>query len=188
MTATAVLVHGAWHGAWCFDRVLPLLEQAGVPALAIDLPGHGADPGPFTDLHGDADHVRAVLDTIDGPVVLLGHSYGGAVVTDAGSHPNVEHVVYLTAFALDEGESITANALTGGEEMTLGEAMEFDGDVVSIQPGRVVEFFFHDCTDDVAAGAMARLRPQSMPAFTGVPRAVAWREKPATYVVCTDDR
>src|SRR5438874_2230227 len=94
-----------WHGAGCFGRVLPLLDAAGVPAVAIDLPGHGADPGPVTDLHGDADRVRSVLDGIDGDVVLLGHSYGGAVITDAGTHPSVRHLVYLCALALDAGES-----------------------------------------------------------------------------------
>ncbi|HVM66618.1 MAG TPA: alpha/beta fold hydrolase, partial [Acidimicrobiales bacterium] len=71
MTATAVLVHGAWHGAWCFDRVMPLLAAANVPAVAIDLPGHGADRGAFADLHGDAARVRAVLDTIADDVVLV---------------------------------------------------------------------------------------------------------------------
>ena len=84
-----MLVHGAWHGAWCFDRVMPLLEEAGVPAVAIDLPGHGNDPGPFSDLHGDAVRVLNRLDDIDGEVVLLGHSYGGAVITEAGTDPSV---------------------------------------------------------------------------------------------------
>ena len=105
MKTTVVLVHGAWHGAWCFDRVIPLLEEAGVPALAVDLPGHGGDEGPFTDLHGDAAYVWATLDGIDGEVVLLGHSYSGAVITEAGVHPSVRHPVYLCAMALDLGES-----------------------------------------------------------------------------------
>ena len=74
--ATVVLVHGAWHGAWCFDRVLPLVRDDGVSACAVDLPGAGFD--------SDLAQVRATLDEIDGEVVLLGHSYGGAVVTDAG--------------------------------------------------------------------------------------------------------
>src|ERR1700724_2435336 len=94
MTATVVLIHGAFHGAWCFDRVMPLLSQANVGAVAVDLPGHGHDIGPFTDLHGDASRVCDVLDRIDGEVVLLGHSYGGAVITEAGVHPAVRHLVY----------------------------------------------------------------------------------------------
>src|SRR5262245_6784369 len=108
--ASIVLVHGAWHGAWCWDDVLPLLDEAGIDATALDLPGHGASTEPFGDLHADADSVRRFLDDGDGPVVLVGHSYGGAVVTDAGTHPRVRHIVYLCAFQLEEGESCSAAA------------------------------------------------------------------------------
>src|SRR3954451_20552191 len=101
MAATLVLVHGAWHGAWCWERVTPLLDRARAPWIAIDLPGHGDDPGPFTDLHGGADRVREVLDCIDGDVVPLGHSYGGTVITDACVQPAVRRCVYLAALAVD---------------------------------------------------------------------------------------
>src|SRR3974390_639444 len=103
-----LLVHGAWHGAWCWEPVLPLLAERGVRAEAVDLPGRGAAPGPLGDLRLDVERVRTALDalaaTADG-VVLVGHSYGGAVVTEAGAHDAVEHLVYLAAFALDAGES-----------------------------------------------------------------------------------
>jgi len=82
----AVLVHGAWHGAWCWEPAVAALAADGISAVAIDLPGHGNDPGPMGDLHGDAAHVAAVLDALSGPVVLVGHAYGGAVITEAGSH------------------------------------------------------------------------------------------------------
>jgi hypothetical protein len=94
MTATVVLVHGAWHGAWCFDRVMPLLREANVPAVAVDLPGHGQDRGPFTDLHGDASRVLAVLDGIDGDVVLLGHSYGAPSSPKQASIPRY-NILYI---------------------------------------------------------------------------------------------
>src|SRR5262245_42857940 len=101
--ASVVLVHGAWHCGSCWDAVMPLPDEGGVEASALDLPGHGNSTEPFGDLHGDADSVRRFLDEGEGPVVLVGHSYGGAVVTDAGTHPRVRHVVYLCAFQLDEG-------------------------------------------------------------------------------------
>jgi hypothetical protein len=90
--------------------------------------------------------------------------------------------------ALDAGESVTQNELRGGKEMKLGESLQFDGEVVSVDPSRIVEFFYHDCAPDDAEAAAARLEPMSLAAMGGVPRGVAWRDVPSTYVVCTDDR
>src|SRR5207302_1944698 len=107
MARSVVLVHGAWHGSWCWGRVMPLLRDAGVDTTAVDLPSRS---DPLGDLHGDAAHVRSVLDASAGEVVLVGHSYGGAVITGAGTHDAVAHLVYLCAFALDKGESCMAAA------------------------------------------------------------------------------
>jgi pimeloyl-ACP methyl ester carboxylesterase len=184
MATTIVLVHGAWHGAWCWDAVRSQLDASGVPSVAVDLPSVRRADATLAD---DGDEVRRVLDAIDDDIVLVGHSYGGAVVTDAGVHPRVTQLVYLTAFAVDHGESVNRNALEGGETMTLGDAFVVDDGVVTVDPDRAIEFFFHDCAPDVAASAVAQLRPMSLTAMGGVPRAVAWRERPAMYVVCTDD-
>ena len=78
MANSVVLVHGAWHGAWCWERVVPGLTEQGLTVMALDLPGHGADSGAMADLHGDAARVAEVLDRLDEPAVLVGHSYGGA--------------------------------------------------------------------------------------------------------------
>src|SRR3974390_2057450 len=101
---TAVLVHGAWHGGWCWDRVVPGLRARGVRAMAPDMPGHGADAEPLTDLHGDAARIREVVEDIDDDVVLVGHSYGGAVISEAGDHPAVRQMVFVAAFALQTDE------------------------------------------------------------------------------------
>jgi pimeloyl-ACP methyl ester carboxylesterase len=186
MQRTVLLVHGAWHGAWCWERVIPLLDLAAIPVVAVDLPSvshHNAT------LHDDADYVRGALDSIEGEVVLLGHSYGGAVITAAGVHPNVAHLVYLCAFALEVGESAAKNALTGGEGPNeLGAALVFGKGVLTVDPERAASAFYHDCTPDVAAAAVERLRPQSLAALGGEVDAAAWHDKPATYVVCTEDR
>src|SRR4249920_292329 len=100
MPASVVLVHGAWHGAWCWEPVVDGLCARGIDVVAVDLPGHGEDRGTLTDLHGDAARVREVLDQLEAPVVLVGHSYGGAVITEAGVHPNVHQLVYVAAFAI----------------------------------------------------------------------------------------
>ena len=129
--ATVVLVHGAWHGAWCWDAVRSRLDAAGVPNVAVDNPSVARASA---SLHDDADNVRRVLDEIGGPVVLVGHSYGGAVITDAGSHDAVRRLVYVTAFVVDDGESVMQNDLTGGEDTTLLEALQMDGDIVRVDP------------------------------------------------------
>ncbi len=182
---TIMLVHGAWHGSWCWEAVRSCLDRDGIASAVVDNP---SVTRPGSDLSADGDNLRRALDAIEGPVVLVGHSYGGAVITDAGTHDSVVQLVYLTAFALDAGESVISNGLAGGEETELAGAIVFDGDVVSVDPARVTDLFFHDCTPEVAAAAGARLRPMSIAALGGVTRHVAWREKPATYVVCTEDR
>lgn len=83
--ATVVLVHGAWHGAWCWDAVVSVLDAVGIPSIAVDLPGHGASTEPPGDFYSHADHLRRLLGSINGPIILVGHSYGGAVISEAAS-------------------------------------------------------------------------------------------------------
>lgn len=189
MTATVVLVHGSWHGAWCWGPVVERLERLGIPVDAIDLPGHGDDPGPLTDLHGHGDAVRAALDAIDGPVVLVGHSYGGAAITDAGTHPAVRHLVYISAFCLDANESVIGNDVPGGHGLDLEGAIRPAADgTLTIDPDVATAVFFADCDATTASAAVARLAPERADGFAQQPRSVAWRSRPSTYAVCTLDR
>ncbi len=189
MSATVLLVHGAWHGAWCWDRVVGQLREQDVPVVAVDLPGHGASNEPLTDLHGHGDAVRAALDAVDGPVVLVGHSYGGAAITDAGTHPAVHHLVYLTAFCLDAHESIIANDLAGGDEAELASAIQFNANgTIGVDPARAGDIFYADCDPAAIPDYVAQLVPEGAAGFSQSPRSVAWRERPSTFVVCTEDR
>jgi pimeloyl-ACP methyl ester carboxylesterase len=196
MAATVVLVHGAWHGAWCFDRVLPLLESAGVAAIAVDLPGHGDDPGPFADLHADASRVSSVMDGIEGPIVLLGHSYGGAVITEAGVHPQVHHLVYLSALVLDAGESCATAAtdepdvalMSHAGRPNLGDAfIPSDDGVIRLTEAGARACFMNDCDEATSLWMLGRLGGQPMVTLGQPPAEVAWRHRPSTYVVCRDD-
>ena len=157
-TATVVLVHGAWHGAWCFERVLPLVRAAGVDVRAVDLARDG--------FASDVDSVRVVLDAVDGDVVLLGHSYGGAVVTEAGVHPSVRHLVYLCAFALDEGEACTSAARDDPDAASishqgrpnLGHAMvPHDDDTTTLTRDGARACLYQDVDDETFDWAFARL-------------------------------
>ena len=196
MDRPVVLVHGAWHGAWAWERVLPLLAAAGVECLALDLPGHGADGGPFGDLHSDAARVHQTLDQLNGEVVLVGHSYGGAVITEAGVHPVVQHLVYIAAFALKDGESCTSAATAeietgrvsheGRPNLGAGFVMS-TGDIITLDPSSAAECLYNDCNAETVDWALARLGPQPLITLQGSPKQAAWRTKPSTYVVCLDD-
>jgi pimeloyl-ACP methyl ester carboxylesterase len=187
--ATVVLVHGAWHGAWCFDRVVPLVRDAGVDAIAVDLARTG-----FTD---DVEAVRVALDSVEGDVVLLGHSYGGAVITAAGAHPAVRYLVYLCAFVLDDGESCMngATATPGVDAIShegrpnLGDAMvqHADGTSTLTRPG-ARECLYADVDDETFAWAYEQLTPQLNETLAAVPHEIAWKSRPSTYVVCTEDQ
>jgi pimeloyl-ACP methyl ester carboxylesterase len=193
--ATVVLVHGAWHGAWCWDKVVALLDARGVPVVAIDLPGHGESREPLGDLASDGKALAAALGTVDGPIVVCGHSYGGAVLSEgAGGNDDVRHLVFLTAFPLDVGESCAAAAVgevdpNESTDSELGAALRFGDDgVTTLDPVDVVAALFHDCSGDDVAFALARLGPQSMGELQGEASQAAWRDVPSTYVVCTEDR
>jgi len=194
MSLTVVLVPGAWHGAWCFDRVIPLVEASGISCIALDPPGHGASDQPFTDLYGDADFVRSVLDSVVGDVVLLGHSYGGAVVTQAGSHPSVRHIVYLAAFALDGGETCTSvqaalhRSLPDDPRPNLASGIVVDPlGRLGVTPETVRDCMYNDCDPETVAWAVGHVGVQPALNLDQGPTDVAWRKHPSTYVVCTQD-
>jgi pimeloyl-ACP methyl ester carboxylesterase len=195
MERSVVLVHGAWHGAWTWDRVLPELAAAGVECIALDLPGHGEDKAPLGDLHSDAARVGEVLDQVDGDVVLVGHSYGGAVISEAGIHPAVQHLVYLAAFALDVGEScisLAANvepgliSYEGRPNLGTGFVMTPD-DMIQLDPATARECLYNDCDDDAVDWAVARLGVQPLVTLQQQATQAAWRDTNSTYVVCEHD-
>ena len=191
MAATVVLVHGAWHGAWCWDQVLDGLAGRGVPAIALDLPGHGASREPLGDLATDAAALRAVLDGLDAAVVC-GHSYGGAVISEGGEHPAARHLVYLAAILLDVGESCAATAAVaepGGATSQLDGAIQAaDDGTVTLDPAVAPGALYHDCAPADVERALEHLGPQLYASLTTPATHAAWRQVPSTYVVCSEDR
>jgi pimeloyl-ACP methyl ester carboxylesterase len=190
---TILLVHGAWHGAWCWAALQAELDRRGVPSLAVELPGHGASREPFGDLYGDAQTVADVLDRLDRPVVLVGHSYGGAVITEAATrHPaDVAHLVYLTAFCLDEGEALLPMVQAKLPQVEVPIAGGFhtseDGSMLIMDESYCVPAFYGECSPQVAAAAIARLCPQPTASFVQPVTGAPWKTLPSTYVRCTLD-
>lgn len=178
---SAILVHGLWHGGWTWDAVRPRLTAAGISSVAVDLP--------LTSLDDDIAVVRAALDAATEPVTLVAHSYGGAVITGVGAHPAVRCLVYLAAFQLDVGESVSRVRPDLDLPATrLGEAMRINGDDITLDPVLGRELLYHDAPRSVADAAMARVRPSSRQVFRDVPAHFAWRDLASSYVVCADDR
>jgi pimeloyl-ACP methyl ester carboxylesterase len=180
---TLVLVHGAWHGSWCWEELTPLLVDKGFNCQAIDLP--------LSSLADDIAATEELLERISSDIVLVGHSYGGSVITAAGRHPRVVALVYVAAMALQPWEtSVTHEFSSVSEEMLqrhLNTAI-IEGDTVSINPASAVETFYHDCDSQVAARATARLRPMHIACMDGVVGAAAWANRRTLYVVTADDR
>ena len=188
-----VFVHGAlvFDGAWWWHRMVEPLAAFGLGTRAVELPSCIGPPEASVeaagDMYDDADAVRSALDEEDEPVVLVGHSYGGMLITDAAAdHENVVHLVYVTSVMPEPGETLASFGGSGEpgpwmdprpEEGTMGLKAEL-----------VPEVFMQDCDDEAVEGALERLTRQPLSVFGQAPRAVAWRQRPSTYVVCAEDR
>ena len=194
-----VLVHGAAHGAWCWERVVPALEARGFLIDAPDLPGLGADDTPPAQVTFEA-YVRRVLKAIrarPGPVLLVGHSMGGGPISQAAEDAagQVRQLLYLTAALPVNGEGL--GALT---QMTARFPGRSAG--TALRPGPLpgtMEFavemaaaaFYNQCDPATAAMAVGRLRPQAVGPLQGTPLTLTpgrWGRIPKTYVVCTADQ
>jgi pimeloyl-ACP methyl ester carboxylesterase len=176
---TFVLVHGAWHGAWCWDEVAARLRADGAPVVAVELPSVARGG----DMYDDARVVREAIAAADGETVVVGHSYGGVAVTEgAAGGAGVRHLVYVTAFMLDEGESLSTIA---GSTPPDWQVPEPDGRTLTVAGAQ--EVFYNTCPPDVADAAAARLRPQTIAALVQPVKSVAWRDVPSTYVICDRD-
>lgn len=174
--AGVVLIHGAWHGAWCWDAVVAELEQLGVPSVAVELPLTG-----FVD---DVLGARRAIEAAGLDTVVVGHSYGGFVVSEAATGaPGIRHLVYVAAFMTDADDD--ANAILTDE---LSDALVPGATGLHVDPVAARRIFFGDSDDETARDLVARLRP--MPLTEGLPNVSdpAWKAVPSTYVMCSNDR
>ena len=184
---TVVLVHGMWHGGWAWDGVVAELDALGHTGVAVTLPGRDRAPGDPT-FQGHCAHLTAELAAIDGDVVLVGHSYSGALLTEVGDAPNVRALVFVSAFLLEPGESVASvNDAEAGSEAGVADIDLVDDHLV-IGRGTAEAAFYGDCSAADAAGAAARLTPEHVSTRTSIVTRAAWRTVPSHFVVCTLDR
>lgn len=179
MTATLVLVHGAWHGAAVWEQLIA--ELPGVEIRTVDLTSTGDDPALLGGLHDDATELARVLAGTDGPTVVVAHSYGGTVATEAVTFESgVTHVLNVCAALLDVGESLLGTV--GGQPPAWWDVHERH--ILPLTPEVI---FYNGVSPDLTARSVASLRPQSRACFEDAVTRTAWREVPSTYVVCDAD-
>ncbi len=192
---TFVLVHGAWHGAWCWEKLSPLLAARGHRVVAPDLPGHGDDRTPLAQITLDAyaERERATIAAQPEAVVLVGHSMGGVVITAAAEliPERIRTLVYLTAFLIGDGEALLG-ASAGDPDSALVGNLVPDADFLSltVKPDAIVPAFYATSPADDAARAAARLVPQARAPLTDVLHYTPERagRLPRVYIECLRDR
>ena len=186
---TVVLVHGAFADASSWNGVITRLQAKGVPVTA--------PANPLRGITADSAYIGAVLEQIGGPIVAVGHSYGGAVITNAATDAkNVVGLVYVAAFAPDEGEALGA-AQAGSKDSVLNTALVpsqypsadgGSGTEFSIDPTKARHAFAGDLSDQEAALIGATQRPVAELAFSEPSGPPAWKDRPSWAVVATVDR
>jgi pimeloyl-ACP methyl ester carboxylesterase len=193
--ASFVLVHGAFHGAWCWTKIVPRLEALGHSAIAIDLPSHGADLTPL-DRVTMADwtaRVVVALRAASEPVILVGHSMGGMAVAAAAEEvpEGVSRLVFVAGYLPANGDSVLSlSGLIPREEGSSPFMRTPDGLGLMLKPGAAANRFYGRSAPDDIAYAEARLRPLA-PGLQKEPVALSearFGSIPRAYVACRQDR
>lgn len=189
--ASFLLVHGSWHGAWCWSRLVPLLEARGHQVTAIDLPGHGADrtAAHRITLRAYSRSVQDAAAQCQSPPILVGHSMGGMVITRAAaaSAELFAGIVYLCAFVPRRGDSVIRLGRMDRQSLVPVGAVPRPPRI-KIRKERAREIFYGACTDEAAEWAISQLRPDPL-----WPLLQRLSRNPTTalfraYVECTEDR
>ncbi len=193
--STYVLIHGSLHGGWCWNKVVPLLESEGHKVEAPDLPGHGSDKTPIQEisLQVYADSVCKVLDAQSEPVILVGHSMGGMVITQTAEYrpDKIKTLVYLAAFLLRNGESLRQVGREDTESLlTPNLVWAEDQSYSTIREEALKEALYGDCSDEDVERAKSLLVPQaSAPGLTPVNTTEQnFGQVPRVYIECLRDR
>lgn len=169
MKATFVLVHGSFHGNWCWSKLIPLLERAGHQVFAPNLPASGGDPAPIenADLASYATRVAGVIDGIAGPVILVGHSMGGIVTSQVSEQRSdrLAAAIYVNGLLLRNDESLgsflDANKALNVDDLVLKNMkVSADGQTATFPQEKATEVFYNTCTPADADWAKSQLTPQ----------------------------
>jgi pimeloyl-ACP methyl ester carboxylesterase/ketosteroid isomerase-like protein len=188
--ATFALVHGAWHAAWCWERLAPELEARGHEVITMDLPSDVPGAG-FDEC---ADVVAAALDRATSrPLIVVGHSLAGLTIPLVPARREVDQLVYVCGVPPRLGSSFLEQVAAEPDMLDtryvsgLGE-VDAEGNRGWVDPALAIEFMYADCDDETARAAVERLRPQSVLPYRTATSLREFPDVPATYVLCTEDR
>jgi pimeloyl-ACP methyl ester carboxylesterase len=174
-----VLVHGLWADGSSWSKVIPTLENAGHRVIAVQLPAHS--------LADDVATVKRAIDLVGGPTILVGHSFGGFVITNAGyNNPNVTGLVYVSAFAPDEGES--AVNFVPVESLPPGLLVFDSGGFAYLNPEMFPQAFAQDVNTTEAETLAVVQKPAHQSLFTAPSGPPAWKQLPTWFAVSEGDR
>ena len=197
---TFVLVHGASHGSWCWDKVVPLLAAQGHESVAVDLPGNTYGefdiPPAQVTLESYAQHVCDLLDELPESVVLVGHSLGGLTISQTAEYrpDKIKSLVYLTALLFENGQAM--KPVASREPEVVREGLERDSwtvssdlSTISFNEDSVRDRFYNDCSDDDFAWAQTMLVPQPSGPLMDPMKTTAenYGRVPKVYIECEID-
>jgi len=193
--STFILVHGACHGGWCWEKVVAILEEHGHKVFAPDLPGLGMDPTPpaAVTLADNVEKISRLLDKIEEPAVLVGHALGGVTISQTAEarRRKIKALVYICGLIPPPGTASTA--LTSGDPDMLfrrSREMSADGVTYSFARTQLPAMFYQDVSPEDRYRAMERLRPQPI-AISTTPVTLTeerFGSVPRWYIECTQDR
>jgi pimeloyl-ACP methyl ester carboxylesterase len=192
---TFILIHGSWHSAWNWHRVIPLLEEEGHRAIAMDLPGMGRDKTPIRDvkMKTTVDKICELMDSIEGKVILVGHSKNGIMISQAAEYrpDKIEKLVYLAAYLIPNGKTQREYSVQDTQGLlkpyvTLHENLGS----TTLQPEIYKEGLYADCDDYITE--LAKLILSHEPVESGITPLQLTEENygrvPRVYIECTEDK
>ncbi|MGA2413293.1 MAG: alpha/beta hydrolase [Candidatus Sulfotelmatobacter sp.] len=177
---TVLLVHGAWVDGSSWAKVVPALESKGLSVISVQIP--------LTSLADDVAATRRAIALADGPVLLVGHSYGGVVITEAGSDPRVKGLVYIAAFAPDTGESSVTLLKTVPDSPAGAELRPDAAGFLKLTEKGINEDFAEELSAPEKKILFATQIPTSVTALGAPVSQAAWKTKPSWFLVTTKDR
>ena len=179
-TNNVVLVHGGFVDGSGWRRVYDILRKDGHDVSVVQ--------NPTLSLDGDVEATKQIIDALDGPAILVGHSYGGAVITGAGNGPNVAALVYIAAFAPDDGESVNTLIADPPPDAPVPPILPPQDGFLFLDREKFHDSFAGDVDADEAAFMADSQVPWGVDALSGTISDPAWRNKPSWYLLTTEDR